>query len=89
VGGRLDFNVNRTWIIPKAPPSFEGFVRRNGRAIHRDPIGQQTQDRKTRQEAGPDSSVRLLLPPTLSHFVRDMALNQQREEDVSVRDTRH
>ena len=89
VCGRLGFNVNRARIVPKLAPSPEGFSRRDRDAIHGDSVGQQTQDREARQQARAYSSVRLLIPPTSSHFMRDVTLNQQRKENVSVRDTRH
>jgi hypothetical protein len=86
---RLRFNVKRPRIIVKLPPSLQGFVRRNGHTIHRNSVGQQTQYREARQEAGSYGSVELFFPPALSHLVRDVALNEQWEENVSVDDTRH
>jgi hypothetical protein len=71
------------------PPSLHGFVRRNRHTIHRDFVGQQTQDRETGQETGPHSSVRLIFPPASHNLVRSVALNEQREENISVGDTRH
>jgi len=71
------------------PPSLQCFVRRNRHTIHRDFVGQLTQDREAGQETGPDSSVRLLFPPASRTVVRSVALDKQREENISVRDTRH
>ncbi|MEA3160549.1 MAG: hypothetical protein QOD95_2097 [Gammaproteobacteria bacterium] len=86
---RLRFYLMRPWIVLKLLPSLHGFVRRNRHPIHRDFVGQQTQDREAGQETGPDSSVRLLFPPASRNLVRSVALNKQREENISVRDTRH
>jgi hypothetical protein len=86
---RLRFNVKRPRIIVKLPPSLQSLVRRNGHTIHRDAVSQRTQDRESREEAGFYGSIELFFPPALSHLVRDVALNEQREENVSVGDTRH
>jgi hypothetical protein len=85
----LRFNVKRPRIVVQLPPSPQSLVRRNRHAIHRNSIGQQTQDREACQKAGSYSSVGLLLPPALSDLVRDVAPNEQREENISVGNTRH
>jgi len=73
----------------EVPPRLQGLVRRNRHTIHRNFVGQQTQDREARQETGPYGSIRLFFPPASRHVVRGVALNEQREENVSVGYTRH
>ena len=87
--GWLSINMKRARIVAQFVPSLQGIVRSDGRAVHGDSVGQQSEDRKTCRKTGSHSRIRLLIPPSLRNFIGRMALNQQREEDVSVRYTRH
>ena len=86
---RLRFYLKCPRIVLELPPSLHCFVRRNWHTIHRNFVGQQMQDRETGQKTGAYISVRLLFPPASHNVVRSVALNEQREENVSVGDTRH
>jgi hypothetical protein len=86
---RLSIDVERARIVAETPPGIQCFLRTDRIAIHGGPVGQQTKHRKPRQKTGSDGPIRLLIPPGLRDLMRDVALNQQWEKDVSVRDTRH
>ena len=75
--------------MTQPPPSLERSIRTDWRSIHGNPVGQQTEHRKSRYETSANRPVGLLIPPPLSHLIGGVPLNQQREEDVSVRYTRH
>jgi hypothetical protein len=78
VGG-FNINMERAWIIAQFVPGLQGIVRSGGRAVHGNSVGQRSEDRKTCQKTGPDSRIRLLIPPNLGDFIVRMTLNQQRE----------
>jgi hypothetical protein len=80
---RLRLYLKWPRITLELPPSLHGFVRRNRHTIHRNFVGQQTQDRETGQKTGPYSSVRLLFPPTSRNIVRSVALHEQRERTLA------
>jgi hypothetical protein len=77
--GGFGINMKRARIVAQFVPGLQGIVRSDGRAVHGDSVGQQSEDRKTCQKTGSHSRVRLLVPPSLRDFVGRMALNQQRE----------
>ena len=87
--GRLRINVKRARIVTESMPSIERYVGLDRRSVHGNPVCQETKHGKSRQEAGSDRSIGLFVPPRLRDLVGCVTLNQQGEEDVSVRDTRH
>ena len=87
--GRFSIDMESARIIAESMPSAQGFIWADRGAIHGDSVGQQTENRKPCYETGPYRGIRLLVPPSLGDLIGRVALNQQREEDVSVRDTRH
>ena len=89
VSRRLGIYVDRARIVRKLSPGRQRFFWLDGFSVHGNPVAQQAQHGKAREEAGAHSSVGLLLPPRHRNMVRRVSLNQQREQYVSVGDTRH
>jgi hypothetical protein len=77
--GGFNINTERAWIIAQFVPGLQGITLSDGRAVHGNSVGQQSEDRETCQKTGSHSPVGLLVPPSLRDFVGRMALNQQRE----------
>jgi len=85
----MGINVEGSRIVTESPPGAERFLGSDGYSVHRNPVSQQAEHRKTTYEAGANSSVRLLILPPLDRLIGGVPLNQQRKEDVSVRYTHH
>jgi hypothetical protein len=87
--GRRCINKNGPRVSGKNLPGMQRNLRCRWSAIHCNAIGQKTQHSQAGQQAQTDTVVGSLLPPASRGLMRDVTIYKQREEDVSVRDTRH